>query len=86
MAYVEVEIPITDDAGSNTLYYYVRYKLSSSDIWVVLTPNPIESPITIVGLLEDSSYDIEATRYCGVAGTNTTYASQPAVITVDTTA
>jgi hypothetical protein len=80
---VQVELPINNDDGA--LFFRVRYRRVGTLDWQILTPNPIESPIMFYGLLDNTSYEIEAVRVCGISGTNTVYEAQPAYITVDTT-
>jgi hypothetical protein len=68
-----VTIPIADHAtdGICTNYYVVRYKPTSSPTWIVVSPNPVLSPITLTGLAPSTTYDLEVTRYCcdGIAST-----------------
>ncbi len=61
-------IPITDhDTGSPmicTNYYTVEYKPTGTSGWFTVSPNPIESPVLIEGLMDDISYDLRVTRMC----------------------
>jgi hypothetical protein len=65
--------PITDhnDGTTCTLYYGVRFKLSSDSAWTDLgnvyaeeTGSPPYWAIIIDNLEDDVNYDIEITRYC----------------------
>ena len=48
--------------------YNLRYRASSSDSWVELTDDNLTSPATLTGLQNNTTYEVQAQRFCGTDG------------------
>lgn len=61
-------ITITDhDSGSPaicTQYYIVKYRISGTNAWQTLSPNPMGGTFNINNLEVDLQYDYDITRVC----------------------